>query len=49
MSPRASAPFAVRNAAGQRGCAHAGEQNAAAAVNQFLTLKIFQPTVVVAP
>jgi hypothetical protein len=26
-----------------------GEQNAAAAVNQFLTLKLFQPTVVVAP
>jgi hypothetical protein len=26
-----------------------GEQNAAAAVNQFLTLKIFQPTVVVTP
>jgi hypothetical protein len=27
----------------------AGEQNAASAVNQFLTLKIFQPTVVVTP
>jgi hypothetical protein len=26
-----------------------GEQNAAAAVNQFLTLKLFQPTVVVTP
>jgi hypothetical protein len=29
--------------------ASSGEQNAAAAVNQFLTLKLFQPTVVVTP
>ena len=29
--------------------ASSGEQNAAAAVNQFLTLKLFQPTVVVSP